>query len=181
MPSRHKVRANSAHVQSDSERSTVSGSSHASFTKCSATAGGKTGWPPATRSVLQSAQAFAHETVSPLAHDPPLSADLASDGRDRDAVNQAQYDPRPHHRPMGQALGVRDALQFRSLLCGQLDVNRRLVLGHASIPSRPRAPSSFLPIRWAGHILAGSCTKYSFPQLSDHLAAASNTRTCWAW
>jgi hypothetical protein len=40
------VRASSAQVQSDSERPARSGSSHASFTRCVATTGGKTGSSP---------------------------------------------------------------------------------------------------------------------------------------
>src|SRR5712691_5245878 len=121
------VRANSAHVHSDSERPALSGSSHASLIRWVATTGGKKRNPPASGLVAEAFQPFLDEPPSPFAHDLTCFSYLACDARQALPVRQQQDDPGPQHIAMGHRLAPRAHLELRSLLLGQLNSNRSYV------------------------------------------------------
>src|SRR5688572_22158660 len=100
MPVSRSVRANSAHVQSDSERPAASGSSHASLTRWVATSGGKNRGTPTPRIVEQSLNAFSNEPLRPLGHDPASPPYHPGHIRDRRSLGQRQNHSGANDSPM---------------------------------------------------------------------------------
>ena len=94
------VRASSAHVHSDSERSAFSGSSHASFTRCVAITGGKSRGAAATRLVDQAGEPVRLEATRPLANDLALSTHLPRHRQERPTLRHQQDDLRADHIAM---------------------------------------------------------------------------------
>jgi hypothetical protein len=121
------VRANSAQLQIESERSTLSGNSHASFTSVVATAGGKNRHASAAGLVEQSRQPFRHETLRPFANDLSFAPHLPGHRRQRLTACDAQDDLCAYDVSMCGPQAARAGLKLVSLGLGQLDLYRRLV------------------------------------------------------
>ena len=157
-PSFRSDRASSSQVHVERDRRALSGNSHASFTRCAATLGGKTSRPPAARKVDQSSQSLVLEAFRPLPNDPPLTSHLTRDGGNRPACCQQQDGLCTYDTPVWRGEGARNSLQLLALVVGQLDADRCLHFWHACIVVRIGHPSIFLPTLRSGHLLAGNCT-----------------------
>ena len=145
MPSWIAVRANSAQLQRESERSTLSGSSHASFTSVVATTGGKNRHAPASGLVGQAMNSPFDEAFGPLSNDPTLAPQLSRDNGQRLPRGNAQNDLRANDIAMRRAKPAGARFELFALLRCQSNHDRCHI--HAGTTARP--PSSGPTFRWS--------------------------------
>lgn len=116
--------ASCPHVHGDDERSALSGSSQASFTRWAATPGGKPSRAPRTRPICESFETVALEAHSPLADDLARQWQLRLQPHQWLACRQPQNHLRTQHFSMGRGQRARSPLQLLPLAVGQHDSDR---------------------------------------------------------
>lgn len=142
VPSAVSLIASCPQVHSDSERSALSGNSHASFTRCAATSGGKAGRTPAARLIDQPGKPVVLETFPPLVHNPAPAMKLGRDSRDGLAIGESQYNLRSHNIPVRRRQRPSAPFEFPALLWAQNDSDG--CAPHRPTEQRP-SPSGQLP------------------------------------
>src|SRR6266487_1353180 len=148
------VRANSAQLQSDSDRPALSASSHASLTRCVATTGGKKRHPSASRLVAEAFQPLFDEAFPPLPNDLALLSDPACDCRHALAIREQQHDHCSQHVAVGHRLATRPHRKFLPLLLAQLDLNRGRVHAHPQTTGPLHGPTFWLGTFFRGGVLS---------------------------
>jgi hypothetical protein len=142
-----------------SDRPSRSGRSHAIFTTCIATAGGKDRPAAGSLLVAQAVEAGVGEPLGPLAQVLAAQARLPLDGREALTLGQQQDRPRPPRGAGGHRRAAKPVEQLPASFLGQLNSQRGFAAAHANLLVRrwqhytpcagAPAPSFWLPINGA--------------------------------
>jgi hypothetical protein len=118
-PSRANCLASSGQSHWLSDRPTPSGRSHATFTRCTATEGGKDRFAAGSFAVVQSFNAAPHKPRGPLAGVAALQAGLPLNIAKCSALREHHHRPRPPNQPGGLVRTPQNIFEFFPLLIGK--------------------------------------------------------------
>ena len=116
IPSDSSLRASSWQSDSDRETPSLSGISHASFTKCTATSGGKSGLSAPPGSIFESLDAFFAESQNPKPNDAAPHPDDSTSLRKALAFRDQQNRMGSAHQAGRHRGAARPVIEFIALL-----------------------------------------------------------------
>ena len=166
IPSDSSLRASSWQSHSDRETPSLSGISHASFTKCSATSGGKSGLSAPPGFIFESRDSFFGESRNPKPNDATPHPHDSTGFREALAFRDQQNGMGSAHQTGRHGEAARPAIEFIALLiCKGHDI-RRLPSTHVEsswqmVPVWTTTDACKLPVLFTdyfGHLIVRSCT-----------------------